>query len=133
VIDRGIEREVRRCLEPHDLSPPEYGALALLDIEPGLSNAELARRSLVTPQSMNEVIARLEQRGYVARRPSPDHGRIRLTEVTSAGSELIQRAAQDVGSFERWLLGGLTGADRARLEKLLLRVLGRLRHDGASR
>ena len=36
-----------------------YTALSVLRAQDGLSNAQLARRSLVTPQSMSEVLALL--------------------------------------------------------------------------
>ena len=45
------------------LSLNQYTTLSVLDQRGGLSNAQLARRSLVSPQSMNEVLLALEQRG----------------------------------------------------------------------
>ena len=35
---------------------PEYAVLTALAEEPGLSNADLARRTFVTPQTMNQVL-----------------------------------------------------------------------------
>ena len=66
-------------LEVHALSLNQYTTLSVLDQRGGLSNAQLARRSLVSPQSVNEVLLSLEQRGFVRRRAQPEHGRILQT------------------------------------------------------
>ena len=55
---------------------PEYAVLTALAEEPGLSNADLARRAFVTPQTMNQLLRELEHKRWVTRRPHPDHGRI---------------------------------------------------------
>ena len=81
-LDRLLRRRLGEALAPHGLSLPEYTTLSVLHFRSGLSNAELARRSLITPQAMNEVLTRLEERGLVRRRVDPDHGRVRPAELT---------------------------------------------------
>ena len=39
-----------------DLTTPQYAALSELSKEQGLSNAELARRCFVTPQTMHQIL-----------------------------------------------------------------------------
>src|SRR5215210_8834606 len=56
-----------------DVTTPQYAALSVLAEEPGISNAALARRSFVTPQTMNQIMLRLEAAGLVGRRPHPEH------------------------------------------------------------
>ena len=41
------------ALHEHGATLAQYAVLTALDEEPGLSNAELARRAFVTPQTMN--------------------------------------------------------------------------------
>ena len=41
------------ALGSHDLTVPQFAVITGLDEEPGLSNADLARRAFVTPQSMH--------------------------------------------------------------------------------
>jgi hypothetical protein len=53
----------------------------VLRARPGLSNAQLARRSLVAPQS---ILAKLERRGLVGREVDPGHGRILRATPTEA-------------------------------------------------
>ncbi len=70
---------------------PEYAVLTALAEEPGLSNADLARRTFVTPQTMNQVLRELEQRGWVSRHPHPGHGRILQAELTDGGRRTLDR------------------------------------------
>jgi DNA-binding MarR family transcriptional regulator len=58
------------------LTTPQYAALTALEREEGLSNAELARRCFVTPQTMHSIVTRLEEEGLLRRTPHPNHGRI---------------------------------------------------------
>ena len=51
------------ALREHGTTVPEYAALTALADEPGMSNADLARRAYVTPQTMNQVLRELERRG----------------------------------------------------------------------
>ena len=81
-LDRALRREIGALVAPHGLTVPQYTALSILRDRAGLSNAQLARRSYVTPQSMNEVIASLERDGLVARSPAANHGRVLETAVT---------------------------------------------------
>ena len=89
-----IDRIVRRAIQDDvnrsgGLSVNQYATLSVLDRRSGLSNAQLARRALVSPQSMNEVLLSLEERGLVRRRAHPDHGRILQTRLTAKGRKLL--------------------------------------------
>ena len=75
-LDRVLRRRLSAAVEPTGLTLPAYTALSVLRAQDGLSNARLARRSLVTPQSMSEVLALLVEQGYVRRSAEPGHGRV---------------------------------------------------------
>lgn len=125
LIDRGIQRSLQKQLKPHDLSLPEYSALAALHFNPGMSSAGLARRALVTPQSMNEVVARLEQRELVVRERHPEHGRILMTEVTAAGRALFEQAALSAAEVEDSLLEAIPAEEVDALTGVLRKILDR--------
>src|SRR5439155_21814414 len=80
-LDRVLRRRLGEALAPHGLTVADYTALSVLRSRSGLSNAQLARRTLITPQSMNEVLGRLVERGYVDRSQDTDHGRIIRAEL----------------------------------------------------
>lgn len=122
-LDRVLRRRLAAALEPLGLTVPEYTALSVLHARSGLSNAQLARRSLITPQAMNEVLARLEERKLVRRRPDPAHGRVRPAELTATGRRLLARADRAVDAVEHAMLRDLPAAERRRLGELLRSAL----------
>lgn len=85
VLRTRMDREMR----PLGLTALQYAVLASLEAEPGASNAELARRAFVTPQTMQTMLAALERAGLVARSPDQTRGRIRRTAPTAASREVL--------------------------------------------
>jgi len=110
-LDRILRRRLTAAVEPYGLSLPAYIALSVLRANDGLSNAQLARRSLVTPQSMSEALALLVERGFVKRRADPDHGRIIRTEITRSGLRALDRCNRAVDEVEGELLAGVDPDD----------------------
>ena len=92
-VDQGVRRELRVRLAPLALSVPDVTTLSVLRGRSGLSNAQLARRALITPQSMLEVLASLEQRGLLARRPDAANARIMRAERAAAAAIRSRRVA----------------------------------------
>jgi DNA-binding MarR family transcriptional regulator len=120
-LERALRRRLTAAVEPMGLTLPAYTALSVLRVQDGLSNAQLARRSFVTPQSMSEVLALLVERGYVRRRAEPGHGRVLRTELTKAGDRALDRCDRAVDAIERELLGDLDGTEAAELRDVLIR------------
>jgi DNA-binding MarR family transcriptional regulator len=120
-LDRVLRRRLSEAVEPHGLTLPAYTALSVLRTHDGLSNAQLARRSLVTPQSMSEALALLVERSYVRRRADPDHRRIIRTELTRAGSRALERCDRAVDEVEQEMLAELDPGDVAILRAALIR------------
>jgi DNA-binding MarR family transcriptional regulator len=126
-LDRLLRHSLADALAEQHVSLSEYTALSVLRERSRLSNAELARRSLVTPQSMNEVLTRLESRRLVRRSPDPDHGRVRAVELTAAGNSVLQAADASVDRVERGMLKGLSAAERRVFSDLLASACHALR------
>lgn len=101
------------------LTTPQYAALVSLEQERGLSSAELARRSFVTPQTMSAIVANLEQRRLVERGPRSDHGRILDTRLTARGAKLVAAAHDRVRAIETEMASGLSGRERSRFVRML--------------
>ena len=121
-LDRVLRRALREALAPHGLTVPEYTTLSVIAARGGLSNAQLARRSLITPQSMNEVLMALERHGYVRRSADPAHGRVMRTELTRAGARALAACDRAVDELERRMLGDLDGKAADDLYASLLRL-----------
>jgi len=112
-----------RALADHDVTGGQYLILSLVSREGGRSSAELARRAYITPQSMNEVIAALEHKGYIRRTENPDNRRILQVSLTREGRRLLTSCDKAVDIAETAFLSVLKPKKlaefRATLEQLL--------------
>jgi DNA-binding MarR family transcriptional regulator len=72
-----------------ELTMPQALALARIADEGPISNAALAGREYLRPQSTHEMILFLERRGFVERRADPVDGRRLLVEATSDGRRVV--------------------------------------------
>jgi DNA-binding MarR family transcriptional regulator len=125
-VDQGVRREMLRRLEPFGLTLPEYTTLSILAAIPGLSNAQLARRSLITPPAMLEVLGALERRGLVERRADPEHGRIRRADLTPEGTRTLKASAREIDRFSAELLAEIPEDEREIVLRGMIAVMDRL-------
>jgi DNA-binding MarR family transcriptional regulator len=125
-VNHGIRREMRGLLSEWDLSVPEFTALSILWRRPGLSNAQLARRTMVTPQSMIEILAGLETRKLVSRSVDPNHGRILKSELTAEGARVVAAAQIAIDEIQEQLLEGVSQDHRVVLMDAMLAAMQRL-------
>jgi DNA-binding MarR family transcriptional regulator len=114
-LDRAVRRGIEDVLEPAGLTVPQFTALSVLARRAGLSNAQLARRAYITPQSMNEVVLQLERKGLLKREPDPAHRRILRARVTPKGRTVLERCETAVGEMEGRMLQALDDEGRDRL------------------
>ena len=87
----------------------------------GTRLTELAARADMTHQSMGELVATLEERGYVVRRPDPTDGRARLVCLTAKGKQLTRIALHEIAAIEAdwhraWKHAGLSTDLRTALQ-----------------
>lgn len=84
----------------------EYLVLAMLS-ENGdrtLTLSELAARINSSASRMSHVVTRLENRGWLQRRPSPTDGRTTLAFLTDSGLDTIQAVAPAHAAYVRSLI-----------------------------
>ena len=114
-----LRPHVTEELQPLGLGLPEFVCLRNLSMWPSQSNAELARRSNVSPQAMNKVVRDLQERGAIARPDSVSSGRRLPARLTPKGRALLKRAERAVRTADERLLAGLSPAERHQLKRLL--------------
>ena len=95
------------ALRPLSLTTPQYSVMSALEVEPGLSNARLARIAFVTPQTMHGLLILLERDNLVIRDPDPSHGRILRTRLTEAGVERLKAAHVAIADVEQMMVDAL--------------------------
>jgi len=113
---------MERALSALEVTPPQFAVLTMLAAYPGVSSADLARLSFLTPPTVSVIVANLEHSGAVARRPHQVHGRIQHVDVTEAGRKLLARCRERVQVLERQLAAGLSVRDELAIRRWLVKV-----------
>ena len=114
---------IEDTLKPCGLTFAAYEALRLLAFSRrgSLPMGKMGERLMVHPASVTNAISRLEQRGLVERRLSPDDRRVVLATITAAGQSLVREAtvALNQASFG---LPGITPEQAADVTAILREV-----------
>jgi DNA-binding MarR family transcriptional regulator len=118
-VQQALRNRMDEVLRDLGLTTPQYAALSVLADGSGLSGAELARRSFVTAQTMNGILANLEAAGLIERRPHPEHGRVLQAYLTESGERLVSRAHEEVGDIEELMLSDLASEEHHNLLEML--------------
>ncbi|GAA3458113.1 MarR family winged helix-turn-helix transcriptional regulator [Saccharothrix longispora] len=118
-VELAVRANLDEVLRPHGLTTSTYTALTVLERREGMTTADLARNSFVTPQAMADIITALESRGLISRRPDPDHGRRRLIDLTAPGRAALAEVAPAVAALEERMVAGLDGPARRSLRDSL--------------
>jgi len=103
----------------------EYQVLALLSEAPGrtLRMSELAKWAGSSLPRLSQVIARMEQRGWVQRTPDPADGRYTLATLTDQGhAKVTQAAPGHVQEIRRLVFEPLTKTQVRQLREIGQRI-----------
>ena len=104
----------------------EYQILALLSEAPGrtLRMSALAMQAEGSLPRLSQVVARLEQRGWVRRTPDPADGRYTLAILTDQGLAKVTEAAPGhVREIRRLVLDPLTKTQSRQLGEISRRIM----------
>ncbi|GAB3192253.1 MarR family winged helix-turn-helix transcriptional regulator [Nesterenkonia suensis] len=111
----------------------EYYVLAILSEteERALQMSTLAARTNATLPRLSHVIRRLEDRGLVERRRSPDDARVTCARLTDVGWEKVQDAAPGhVATVRHHVIDALADEQVDQLGEIAEAMLERLDPDG---
>jgi DNA-binding MarR family transcriptional regulator len=118
-LDHVLNKRLRDGLAPLGMTVPHYTALSVFRVLGTISNAQLAERTMMSPQSANEMVKAMEAKGWIARTPDPEHGRIIRISLTEDGIAMLQRCDDVVRQVEHTMFPDLTDDERAWLHTQL--------------
>lgn len=95
--------------------------LALLKMQAEITQKELAYLLDMRQQSVSELLAKLEQKGYITRRPSEEDRRTTLIALTEEGRTAAEQADPDESALNR-VFGCLSEKEQAQLGEYLDRL-----------
>jgi DNA-binding MarR family transcriptional regulator len=119
---------MEEVLRPLGVTLHQYTALSILERREGLSSAQLARRHVVTPQAMHQLIATMERDRLIERRPDEANRRILRAWLTGHGARVLEACHQAVDRVEERMLSPLTPAETGAFARALERCLEALTH-----
>ena len=105
-----------------ELTPGQFGALVLIQANPGLSQSALGAALGVDRSTVVPLIDRLEARGLVVRAQSPKDRRSHALQLSPGGVKLLALAETRVREHEAAIAGRLSATERGTLLELLSRI-----------
>lgn len=117
-----LTRRMERALADLGVTPPQFAVLTMLVAYPGISNAEIARLVMQTPQTVSVIVANLERSGALQRRAHAVHGRIQHLDVTPEGEALLAQCRRRVVALEHQLVAALGPDEEAVVRRWLVAV-----------
>ena len=91
---------LERSLADIGVTPPQFVALTMLKAYPGISGADLARLTFLTPQTVGVIVGNLGKAGAIASRKHPTHGRALQWVLTAKGDKLLTAARTRAHAME---------------------------------
>ncbi|MDE7246196.1 MAG: MarR family transcriptional regulator [Oscillospiraceae bacterium] len=114
----------------YDVTPVQTRALICLACrgEP-LNQRNLEHELRLRPSTVNGIVNRLEEKGYILRRASPADGRCRLVSLTDAGQEKIEAFRASLEETNRRICANLTPEEQTHLSDMLSRIIADLENE----
>ena len=106
----------------YELKVVEFSVLSLLAHNPGLTSRHVCATLSIMPPNLVGLVAALEKRGLLERRPHPRDGRAMGLYLTQNGEALTAEAEQAVAQLEVDATAKLTTSERKTLIRLLQKV-----------
>ena len=105
------------------VTPVQYGALQVVHNQPGIDQRTLARAIALDASTTGGVVDRLEARGWLERRMSPDDRRARLLYLTANGERGLADTVPAMLRAQEQILAPLTPRQRADFMRLLTQLV----------
>ena len=103
-----VRAEMDEKLQPYGVTKAQIQLLVAIRDAPGSSGAHLSRLCDVTPQTVQALIQKTEESGWIVRGKDRANDRIVTASLTAAGKELLTTADQVVKSIEARLWYGVS-------------------------
>ncbi len=117
IIDAFLDR-----MSVYGLRPVDFSLLSLVSHNPGITSRQLCSTLSILPPNLVKLVADLDKRGLVQRKPHPTDGRAIGLHLTTEGRKLMREAETTVRALEDSASSRLSPAERLTLISLLKKV-----------
>jgi DNA-binding MarR family transcriptional regulator len=118
VVRSALDAELARI----GLTSAQFLLLNLLDAYPGASGADLARIAMLTPQTVNLVVRKLQRDGLVQQSRHAAHGRILQLSLSADGKARLRDCKRRADRIEQQLLVLLNPESEAMVREWLVAI-----------
>jgi DNA-binding MarR family transcriptional regulator len=118
-LERAVRVRIDAIVRPLGLTAVQYTALSVLARHSGMSSAELARRSFVSPQAANELVSAFEEQGFIRRKVDRQGGRALGIYLTPRGERSLLACDERVDALEAELFRGVDRRGEAQFREML--------------
>ena len=101
------------------VTPVQYAALQVVSNQPGIDQRTLARNIALDTSTTGGVVDRLEARGWLERRTSPQDRRARQLFLTRAGDQTLAETIPAMLRAQEQILAPLTESQRKAFMRML--------------
>ncbi len=124
-----VRLKMERSLADLGVTSPQFAVLTMLNAYPGLSGADVARLTFLTPQTVGVIIRNLERDGAIVMTPHPVHGRIQQWTLAPHGATLLKACRERVLKLEKRLATGLDTKAEATIRRWLAGIAADLQDE----
>lgn len=108
-----IIEQTTRDMRHYGLSPSEFSALELLYNKGSYPLQQIAGKVLLTSGSITYVADKLEEKGYLRRKPSKEDRRVIFAEITDKGIQLFDDIFPSHAAAVQQIMSGLDTEEKA--------------------
>lgn len=124
------DKRLRRA--GYDITPVQSHVLiylSCLGAGQTVNQRDLERELRLKPSTVNGIISRLEEKGYITRRASPTDGRCRLVSLTEAGQKKVDAFHTVMSGTSQRFSSCLSEGEEETLRELLSRIIDNLENE----
>ena len=105
-----------------DLTAVQYAALVAVGSHPGIDATRLSEVIYFDRSTIGDVLDRIESKGWIVRRSTPEDRRIKLCTLSPTGREVLRQIAPGIRRVQERLLAPLTPAEAKTVVRLLAKM-----------
>ncbi len=123
-----LDTRLRRS--KYNVTPVQsHTLLYLTRCQEAVTQRELEGELGLRPSTVNGIVDRLEEKGYVVRRPSPRDARCRLISATEEGRRMADTFLSALDGADRAFEADLSEAEQSQLRDMLCRIIANLENE----
>lgn len=131
-LQRCVDRHLRRYMEKQVAQTGVYQGqhmmLMKMGCNPGISQAQLAKFSDISPAAVTTALQKLEKDGYIIRQADEQDSRVNLLQVTPKGQKVVEDSKVIFQEVDETMYEGFSQEELQQLKSYYERILTNLKN-----